>query len=94
MEKNKEENQDEEVQELYLEQVKGTNFNVIKKPESGNWAIVLGNQVMLEQEFNSKKEAIDTVLKRDWNLIFNTVFYLIEATEKIKKKTKKPKKNV
>lgn len=57
-------------------------FTVVKI--GGNWKIAVGNNIMSQMTFSNKKEAIEYIDSKPWDLIINTTCYLYEISQKNK----------
>lgn len=81
----------ETTKKLNYTPVKGSPFTVVKVDEeislkedenilNKNYYILLGNTLATTKSFKTKKEAIDYVNSKDWDLITCLVYKVQEAT--------------
>lgn len=77
---------------INAERIGETPF-VILENENNEFLISLGNQIVSEEKFKSASDAEYYVNSMPWQLIFNSIIYLINYIDDVKETIKKEGEN-
>lgn len=65
---------------LEYETIENTIFTIITNPETQTHIMAIGNNLVSE-ETNSKEELIDKIKKKDWMLLYNTMYFIAKQAK-------------
>lgn len=68
---------------IEIQEIIGTPFNVLLHKETKIWNIIIGNNIVSRKEFNSKEKAYNYINEKPWELITNIIFLSIEQFNKL-----------